>query len=145
MKLIDLNILIYAINTDAPHHRMAYRFLEDCLSGEDPVGLAWVVILGFLRISTSARVMPKPLTAEQSYSLIDEWLSLPSVRVVTPTERHWAIFKEIGTKLGTAGNLTTDVHLAVLAIESGATLYSADNDFARIAGLRWKNPLIEKR
>jgi len=145
MKLIDLNLLIYAINSDAPHHRAARRFWESSLSGDELIALAWVVILGFLRITTNARVMPAPLTPEQAFSLVDEWLRQPWVRVVTPTERHWDILKDLGLSLGTAGNLTTDTHLAALAIENGATLYSADNDFARFAGLRWKNPLIEKR
>jgi predicted nucleic acid-binding protein len=41
------------------------------------------------------------------------------------------------------GNLTTDAHLAALAIESGSELASTDNDFRRFAGLRLVNPLIE--
>jgi toxin-antitoxin system PIN domain toxin len=145
MKLIDLNLLIYAINSDAPHHRIARRFWETCLAGDEIIALAWVVILGFLRITTSARVLPAPLAPEQAYDLVDEWLRQPPVRIITPTERHWEILKETGMSLGTAGNLTTDAHLAALAIEHGATLYSADTDFARFAGLRWKNPLSENR
>jgi toxin-antitoxin system PIN domain toxin len=141
MKLVDLNILVYAVNSDAPHHRAARSFWEESLSGDEPVALAWVVLLGFLRITTSARIMPAPLSPERAFSLVDEWLHQPCVRIVTPTERHWDILKELGLSHGTAGNLTTDAHLAALAIENGATLYSSDNDFARFAGLRWKNPL----
>jgi len=43
--------------------------------------------------------------------------------------------------LGTGGNLTTDAHLAALAIEHGAELCSCDADFSRFAGLRWLDPL----
>jgi predicted nucleic acid-binding protein len=42
---------------------------------------------------------------------------------------------------GSAGNLTTDAHLAALAIEHGAELCSSDTDFSRFAGLRWADPL----
>jgi predicted nucleic acid-binding protein len=34
-----------------------------------------------------------------------------------------------------------DAYLAALAIEQGATLITADGDFARFAGLRFKNPV----
>jgi uncharacterized protein len=42
--------------------------------------------------------------------------------------------------LALKGNLTSDAHLAALAIEHGATLCSHDNDFSRFAGLRWVDP-----
>jgi len=43
MKLVDLNLLIYAVNRDAPHHAAARRWWEDCLSGSEPIGLAWLL------------------------------------------------------------------------------------------------------
>ena len=41
---------------------------------------------------------------------------------------------------GDDGNLTTDAHLAALAISHGAVLASCDADFARFSRLRWHNP-----
>jgi uncharacterized protein len=38
----------------------------------------------------------------------------------------------------------TDAHLAALAIEHNATLYSNDSDFGRFSGLKWVNPLRTK-
>lgn len=43
--------------------------------------------------------------------------------------------------MGAAGNLTTDAHLAALALEHGAELCSLDPDFSRFPGLRWLDPL----
>lgn len=141
MKLVDLNLLIYAVNSDAPFHQAARRWWETCLSDADPVALAWVVVLGFLRITTNARIMPRPLTDQQSLDIMEEWLSQPSMMILSPTEKHWRILRQLITDSGTAGNMTTDAHLAALAIEHGATLYSTDNDFTRFSGLRWKNPV----
>ena len=141
MKLIDLNLLIYAVNRDAPCHAAACRWWEECLSNTDPIGLAWAVILGFLRITTHTRVMPHPLTAEQALDLMDDWLRQPVVHVVLPTDRHWDIFRQLVEPLGTAGNLMMDAHLAALAIEHGATLYSTDIDFSRFRMLKTINPL----
>lgn len=145
MIVVDLNILIYAVNADAPSHRQARRWWERTLSDGETVGLAWSVVLGFLRLTTNARVLPRPLTTEQAFAIIDDWFAQPSVQAVAPTDRHWAIVKEILAPLGAAGNLTSDAHLAGLAIEHGACLCSTDNDFARFAGLRWVNPLARPK
>ena len=141
MKLVDLNLLLYAVNRDAEPHERARRWWEASLSEEEPVGLAWAVLLGFLRISTSGRVMPKPLRPDLAMAIVGEWLAQPPVRIVQPTASHWDLLKQLLQPLGTAGNLTTDAHLAALALEHGATLYSTDSDFQRFAHLKWKNPL----
>jgi toxin-antitoxin system PIN domain toxin len=141
MKVVDINLLIYALNTDTPNHLQAKKWLEASLSEDEPVGLAWIVILGFLRIITSAKIMPSPLSPEIAIEIIEEWLHHPTVKVIVAGERHWDILKELLAPLGTAANLTSDAHLAALAIEYGARLYSTDNDFSRFSKLRWINPI----
>ena len=141
MKLLDLNLLLYAVDNDSARHRPAKRWLEAALSDDEPVALPWVVLLGFLRIATNKRILPHPLSASQAMTVVDSWLAQPAVRVLLPGDEHWRILKSLLTETGTAGNLTTDAHLAALAIENGATLYSTDTDFHRFPRLRWTNPL----
>lgn len=141
MKVVDINLLIYAINKDTPHHPKAKKWLEESLSSDEPFGFAWIVILGFLRIVTSGRIMPRPLSSEIAIEIVDEWLSQSPAVLIVPTDRHWSILRELILPLGTAANLTSDAHLAALAIEHGARLYSTDNDFSRFPNLRWTNPL----
>ncbi|MBN2218383.1 MAG: type II toxin-antitoxin system VapC family toxin [Pirellulales bacterium] len=141
MKLVDLNVLLYAVNRDAFHHEAVRSWWESALSGEETVGLPWIVLLGFLRLATSDRVLPRPLTPAQATERIDAWLALGHVRALVETEEHWRIFRELLSETGTAGNLTTDVHLAAMAISHGATLVSCDADFGRFAKLRWRNPV----
>jgi uncharacterized protein len=141
MLVVDLNLILYAINRDAEAHEPARRWWEDALGGEEIVALPWTVILGFLRISTSPRIVSNPLTIEEATSAVEDWLSQPVVRALEPTERHWPILRSLLEASGSAGNLTSDAHLAALAIEHGATLYSADHDFGRFAHLRWHNPI----
>ena len=140
MMIVDLNILIYAVNRDAPDHHAARRFWEECLSSDRPIGLAWTVILGFLRVTTHPRVMPKPISAFAAMKIVDGWMKQPQVRLLEPTERHWAILRELLAPFGMAGNVTSDAHLAALAIEHGAELVSADHDFARFPRLRFTHP-----
>lgn len=141
MNIVDLNLLIYAVNSDSPQHQQARSWLERAVSGYERIGLAWIVILGFLRITTSGRIMPRPLTAEQAVKIVDGWIAHPNTSIVSPGERHWDVLKQITTPVGLAGNLTSDAHLAAIAIEHGATLYSADRDFGRFESLKWVNPL----
>lgn len=141
MKLPDLNLLLYARNEAAPRHTAALAWLERTLSGTETVGFAWVVLLGFVRITTKRTVFPHPLSPATALDLVDGWLAQPCATVVHPTEQHAGILRDLITRVGTAGNLTTDAHLAALAIEHDAQLCSSDADFSRFPGLRWVDPL----
>ena len=140
MKLVDLNVLLYVVNSDSHHHDVARRWWEDALAGEEPVGLAWIVLLGFLRISTRPQVFPDPLEPQQALERIDAWIQHPTIRVVQETDEHWRLLRELVEQAGTAGNLTTDAHLAAMAIGHGASLVSFDADFGRFSGVRWETP-----
>lgn len=141
MIIPDINLLIYAINIDSAYHSKARKWLEDAVRGSEIIGLTWIVILGFIRITTNARILERPLSMETAFAVMDQLLELPSVVIVEPTGEHWKIYKELLSPLSTAGNLTSDAHLAAIAIQHRACLYSTDNDFSRFKGLRWKNPL----
>jgi uncharacterized protein len=141
VTLTDLNLLIYAVDESSPHHAKAGAWLEATLSGAETVGFAWTVLLGFIRLTTSPRVFANPLTPTEALDHLDSWLAQPCAAVLDPTARHSALLSELLVDVGTAGNLTSDVHLAALAIEHGAELCSADGDFARFPRLRWTNPL----
>ena len=141
MILPDINLLAYAYNTRAPAHARARAWWEDCLSGNRPVGLPWAVMLGYLRIMTSRRVLVNPYGAREVLGHIRSWLERPPVQVVQPGPRHLDLLESLVTEAGTAAGLTTDIHLAALAIEHQAELHSNDADFSRFSGLRWTNPL----
>ena len=140
MKIVDLNVLLYAVNRDSAHHERVRNWWEKTLCDSEPVGLAWVVLLGFLRMVTNPRVFVQPLTPAEALDRVDVWLAHPTTRIVTETEEQWRILRQLLEEAGTLGNLTTDAHLASLAIAYGATLVSCDGDFARFARLRWENP-----
>ncbi len=141
MILVDANVLIYGVNADAPPHDQARRWLEQAFSGDEMIGLPWVVLLAFLRIVTRTGILDRPLAPERAYAFVDEWLSLPLVRAVSPGDEHWPIMRSLLGPLGTAGNLTTDAHIAALALENRARLATADRDFQRFPGVEVINPL----
>ena len=141
MILVDANLLIYAVNQDSPHHDKARRWLEETLSGTRETGLAWIVVLAFLRITTHPKIMRKPMAVETALEYVSSWLKQPFVSLIRPGKQHWPVFRNLINMTGTAGNLTSDAHLAALAIEYGCDLYSADYDFQRFPGIRHVNPL----
>jgi len=141
MIIIDVNLLVYAVNEDAPCHRHAKAWLETVVAGTETVGLPWTVLLAFLRLTTKSGLFQHPLDVATAFELVDAWLAQPSVIVPEPSARHFQTLRDLVTPLGTGGNLTSDAHLAALAIEHRAELCSTDNDFSRFPRLRWRNPL----
>lgn len=143
MIVPDVNLLIYAVNRDAPHHDAARAWMEHSLSGSEPVGLPWLVVIAFLRLTTHPRIFEAPLETDSALGIVAGWLAQPCARPLEPGDRHWLILSQLLRDSGTAGNLTNDAHLAAIAIEHDACLHSADNDFQRFAELRFHNPLAE--
>jgi uncharacterized protein len=141
MILIDANLLIYSVNEDAPLHLKARSWLERSLAGEETVALSWNVLLAFLRLTTRAGVFQKPLPVDVAFAVVQAWLGQPSVVILEPGPRHLRLLRDLIIPLGTGGNLSSDAHLAAIAIDHGAELCTTDSDFARFPQLRWRNPL----
>lgn len=136
MKTPDVNVLVYAINLDAPQRTAAARWLEDGFTATAGIGFTWHVLAGFLRVSTQRRIVRAALPLDTALGVVDEWLSHPRARIIAPTERHAPLLARLLIGAGRGGNLVSDAHLAAIAIEHGAVLGTFDRDFERFAGLR---------
>ena len=145
MILVDANLLLYAYDGSSEHHERARAWLEKVLSGSDPVGLAWVTLLAFLRISTNPRALTRPLSLAEATAIVSSWVGQPCVSLVEPGERHWELLSGLLEPAQARGPLVMDAHLAALALENGAVLASNDRDFSRFEGLRTLNPLAGER
>jgi len=139
--LVDTNLLLYAHVRSFPQHDAARAWLNGQLSGNTPVGLPWMSLLGFLRIVTNPRVFQRPAPMAQAWEQVSDWLGCDVVWVPQATERHRDVLESLLEGTGIQANLVPDAHLAALAIEHGLTLFSTDSDFARFPKLRWRNPL----
>ena len=131
MILPDANVLLYAVNRSSDQHESALRSLLQAFDDPRGVGFAWVTLLAFLRLSTRRGIFPRPLLADDALRVAGHWLRHSRAQVVHPGERHLEILGRLLGAVGTAGNLTSDAHLAALAIEHGATVLTFDRDFAR--------------
>lgn len=140
MKLVDANVLLYAVNEDAEHHDTSRRWLDAALSGQDTVAFAWIALLAFVRLSTKVGLFPYPLAFEQAMDQVDAWLAADPAVVVAATADHGQIVRRLLRDIGVGGNLVNDAHLAALAIEHRCVIVSFDHDFSRFAGVRWAPP-----
>lgn len=141
MILIDANLLLYAYNSSSEHHRTARKWLEAVISREQRIGLSWIVVLAFLRLATTPRIFPEPLTMGEAISIVSGWLARPNVVLLHPTERHWEVLSSLLAVTRIRGRDVTDAHLAALSMEHGATFCTSDRDFARFPGLKTLDPL----
>jgi len=141
LTLLDANILLYAHDKDAPNHQAAAQWIKHLFHGSETIGLPWITLWAFVRISTNSRILNNPKTAQEAFQIVREWLALPGVVVVQPGPRHVELLERLVIDNRAAGPLITDAALAALAIENGATLASTDRDFSRFTDLRWVNPI----
>lgn len=145
MILVDVNLLLYAENSDSPLHSRARHWWEEQLSGETQVRLAWITLVAFARLATTPKAMPNPLTPQEACERIESWLAQPNVLVATPGPKHFEIFSKLLREYSIAGRSVTDAHLAALAIEHSFHLYSTDLGFSKFRELDWSDPIVAKR
>jgi len=140
--VLDSNLLLYAYHSRSPHHSKAHAWIEQIFSEPNPIGLPWQTISAFLRISTNKQLLGNLYSIEEAAQVVDEWVARPNIRILTPGDDHWRLFRRMVVEGQASSVLVSDAHLAALTIEYGGVLYTADRDFARFPGLRWLNPLI---
>ena len=140
MTAVDANVLLYAVNSASERHHEARRWLDESLSGATTVGFSWIVLLAFLRLSTKVGLFPAPLPVDAACRRVEAWLAQPTAVVLEPTSRHAHVLTGLLTATGTGGNLTSDAHLAALAVEHQATVVTYDRDFGRFPGVSWRPP-----
>lgn len=141
MIIPDVNLLVYAYNADAPLHKEAKHWWEDTLTRCLPVGLTWIVAIGYIRLMTDNRVLDMPLKPVEAVGHVESWLNCPGVSILEPGLQHLEILSTLFKETGVAGRITTDTHIAALALEHHGEVHSNDRDFGRFSGLRWHNPL----
>lgn len=143
MIVPDANLLIYAYDSTAPAHRRARAWWESVLSGSEPVGIPWIVILAFVRLMTHPTLSENPMTVEQARERVEEWLRCEHVRLLSPEAATFNRFFDLLAAAGIAGNLCTDALIAALAEEHGGRVCSNDRDFSRFPGIVWSDPISQ--
>ncbi len=141
MILPDVNVLVYAHDKAALQHHTCRVWLQNVVERDAAYGLSDLVLSGFVRIVTHARILKTPLSSAEAIAIVQELRDHPNCVVVSPGDRHWSIFTELCRRVKATSNSVPDAYFAALAIESGSEWITADRGFARFPGLRWRHPL----
>jgi hypothetical protein len=141
--LPDLNLLLYAYNPHMPQHGAASEWWERTMNGDELIGMPHEVVLGFIRVATNPRLGPAKVALADARRLVESWLDLPHVRVLTPGASHFTRVMDLMAAAMAAGPVLSDAILAAYAIAHRATLFTNDGDFARFPELQWENPLLQ--
>jgi toxin-antitoxin system PIN domain toxin len=141
MRLPDVNVLLSAFRDAAPDHGRFRAWLQEAADAEEPLGVADLVLSGFVRVATHPRVFDPPASTEEALGFARAVRDSPNAVRVAPGPRHWDLFERMCQDGAARGNLVSDAYLAALAVESGCELITTDRDFARFPGLRWRHPL----
>lgn len=145
MILPDLNLLLYAYNSHMPQHGAARHWWETAMNGNELIGLPFEVAFGFIRVATNPRLGVAKVGLKDARRVVESWLQLPQVRVLSPGALHFARVMDLMAAAMAAGPVLSDAILAAYAMEHRATLCTNDGDFARFPGLKWENPLLRER
>lgn len=141
MRLIDVNVLVYAFRKDAPRHADYKRWLDDVVRSNEVYAVSDHVLSGFLRVVTHPRVFNPPTPIAKALAFAEAFRNQPNAVPILPDVRHWDLFTGLCRDTKARGNLIPDAWLAALAIESGSEFITTDRDYARFAALRWQHPL----
>lgn len=141
MLLPDVNILIYAHRSESPEHERYARWLRDVAGGAEPFGISELGASAFVRIVTNPKIWDEPTSVEDALEFIERLRSRSNARPLTHGVASWNIFARLCREAKARGKLVADAYHAALALEHGCELVTADGDFARFAGLRYRHPL----
>jgi toxin-antitoxin system PIN domain toxin len=139
---VDVNLLLYASDSNSEWHERAYAFLESCARGNELFCLGWPTLMGFMRMATHPRIFTRPLSPDDALRCVDALLELSHVRVLSEGEGFWRHYRAVTSGVPTRGNLVPDAHLAALLRQHGVkVLYTHDRDFRKFDFLDVRDPL----
>lgn len=141
MILPDVNVLVYAHREDARDHRAYRDWLESTINADSAFGLSDLVVSGFTRVVTHPRIFRYPSSLADALQFAEDLRGRPNRVAIAPGRDHWRIFRRLCEEAGAKGNLVPDAWFAAMAIEHGCEWITADGDFARFPGLKWRRPL----
>jgi toxin-antitoxin system PIN domain toxin len=141
MRLADVNVLVYAFRADAPGHAEHRAWVEELVGSDEAYAVSDHVLAGFLRVVTHPKIFHPPTPLAPALAFARAFRERPNAIPVAPGERHWEIFTRLCREADVRGSRIPDAWLAALAIETGCEFVTADRDYARFPGLRWRHPL----
>jgi len=129
MKMVDVNILIYAHRRDDPNHEFYREWLDSLAAGPEPFALSSLVAVAFVRIVTHPKFPPEPTPLPLALAVVECLRATGNCRFLQEGVRHWSLFRQLVEGSGATGKKVADAQHAALALEHGCTWVTRDQDF----------------
>jgi len=132
----DVNVLLAAARADHPHHSIAGAWLNEAVAAAETGGSLVVlpmVLSGFLRLATHAKVFRHPTPPEAAIAFVDSLLGAPGVEVAE-LGREWPALRRLILENELAANDVPDAWIAAAAQTLGCRLVTFDRGFERWLG-----------
>ena len=143
MIAVDTNILVYAHRADSQWHAAADQCIADLAESGRPWAIPWPCIHEFLSIVTHPKIYRPPTPLARALEQVESWLECPTLTLIAESAEHWAVLRSAMISGKLAGPVVHDGRVAAICQQHGVrTLWSADRDFSRIAGMKIVNPLL---
>lgn len=134
----DVNVLVAAHREEHPHHDVARSWVESAVgeaSRARPLTLLPTVVVGFVRVVTSARVLTPPTPTPRALAIVGLLLAQPHVRLAAQGD-EWPRLVELCTRLPLAGAVVTDAWIAASVLQQHEHLVTFDRGFRRLLPAR---------
>src|SRR5688572_28287622 len=93
LSLIDTNILVYAIDSDSPHHATSKALFDTAVNNDAGLCITSQVVAEFCAVITDRRRVRNPLDSITAASIVRKLVGLPGLSVLMQpvgVELHFA-------------------------------------------------------
>lgn len=143
---VDVNVLLYATDTQSPYHESASGVVERIAAGPEIAYLFWPTVISYLRLVTHPSIVPRPLSAASAADNIEQLLGQPHIQSPGEQDGFWRQYREVAADALPTGNLVSDAHIVALMRENGVrTIWTHDRDFRRFSGIEVRDPFAHGR
>jgi toxin-antitoxin system PIN domain toxin len=126
MTSVDTNVLLYALNADAPEHTAARAFLDEHRQNPEFV-LCELVLVELYVLLRNPAVLAAPLGAEEAVAVIQRFRSHPAWQLI---DHDPQVMDDVWRAAGERGFARTrifDVRLAYTLLRHGVTRFATRN------------------
>ncbi len=142
---IDVNVLLYASDSESEFHGAAAGFLEKCARDREVFCLPWPVVMGYLRIATHSAILARPLSPEEATTNVSSLLDLSHCRAIGEEPGFWEVYRHVAGEVPARGNFVPDAHVAALLLQHGVRrIYTRDRDYRRFPFLDVLDPFTRQ-
>ncbi len=139
---LDVNLLLYASDTESQWHAAAKSFLLERAADPDLFCISWLTLMGYQRMATHPVIFASPLSPAEAWDNVRSILGLQRVQVIGEESSFADDYELSASAFLIRGNLVPDAHLAVILQEHGVKkMYTTDTDFRKFGFLEVINPL----